>query len=136
MGKGNYYTNDGSFIYVELNEDEDYDLNRIEYDDLVENIRSQLPKSYSPCLKWGTEGRIIAENSLCEILLVDNQSTYALVFSYSKLYKEYADNLVPLAKRHIEQVAGKVFDSIADMYPCFERTCAWTSKKYEKKKVA
>ncbi|MDD4840280.1 MAG: hypothetical protein PHE93_06435 [Clostridia bacterium] len=136
MGKGNYYTDDGSFIYVERNNNEDYDLDRSEYDDLVENIRSKLPKSYSQCWKWGTEGRIIAENSLCEILLVDNQWSYALVFSYGKLYKKYADNLVPLAKRHIEQVADKIFDSIADMYPCYERGCAWTSKKYEKRKVA
>ena len=136
MGAGNYYTNAGKFIYIELDYTEDYELNCMQFDDLVGEIRDLLPKSYSPCLKWGQEGQIIAENSLCDIALVDNNCYKALVFSYEKLYSNYADNLVPLAERHISQVADKVFDSIAENYPCFERICSWTSKKYEKRKIA
>lgn len=117
MGRSVDYLTDAEYvIYFTLEHDEDeyndFDLLNMLWKDFLDSLIYEIKsvfRSYDTVEKWDNETRIFLENQLCEIGI----SEYCGSCSLSIRAKEgefytYNSEKYPFAKRHAEQIRGKL----------------------------
>ena len=152
MGVGNFYLSNAETIYIDhsavygeflLDEDRYEHLeneldSEIYYEDLIDDLRELLPKSYDIDIRESAkEGVIIAENRFYQISIVD----YVGYFAINVILQDdfgFENEVHPLAEANHVKAATSFFDKIVDRYPGHvnQRCCAWTSGEYVHSKKA
>ena len=133
MGRGNYLPNTDNpyrLVYVEYPDsayldDVEYDMG-MWYEDLKENIKSILPKSFSDSInkKWDSNDTIIiSENKLFKVCLADNEHSIAVILMVNEDSPSFAE-------ANIDKVFDKLAYDLWEMYELRIRCGAWTSGEY------
>lgn len=153
MGAGNYLPNAVCYamVYVDIpteenlqdhfkeeiedrNEEEQKRL-RIEsffdwwHDDLVQDIRGLLPKSFYERHEYVQNSQVIASNKLIDVCLADNQGSVALVIR-ARENEDWMEVCSPLAPLHVDKLAKRLFNQLANTYYLSVRCGPWTSGKF------
>lgn len=140
MGAGNYLPHEHArCVYlsdecVYSKEDEDsWDFEQYLWDDLVDDIRTHLSKSYKDDDGWTGEHHLISSNGFYEVSLLTYCDNLVLTVQAKK-----ADcwrdpwEYNPLAIAGLDDAAEALFSKLhASGYQMRVRHCAWTSGPYQ-----
>ena len=135
MGAGNFLPStslvkDYKMVYVDL----DFQENPYMY--LRADVRSMLTNSFYKADRYalGDGLHVIAQSELLEVIIVDNEWSYAVVVR--PRYNEQRISTMNLAYHHMGIVADLLFKRLSEHgYKLHVRTGPWTSGKYQPEAV-
>ena len=131
MGRGNYLPprmEDYKMLYVSIPMSEDEYQTQMWLDFLEMDIKDALTNSFwFEDNKWlNRESKVIASNSLIDIVIANNEWSVAVVVGNTNL--EYFPNQINLAARHIPLIYEKIKRKLKDCgYEFRARNGAWCS---------
>lgn len=138
MGAGNFSLANAESVYIDdsqlfgdTDEELDHDLFNINYDEVIDTLRTCLPTSFSNVEgEWHEGGRVIAESSFYKIVVTGWVNYLAVSVLLQDNDDRYDWGINPLAAHHHYDVSIKFFDKIHELYPLRVATSAWTSGSY------
>jgi len=130
MGRGNYLPNTDKpyrMVYINYPDSIECDIDMyMWYEDLKENIKSLLSKSFiaSNNKKWDSNDNIIiSENKLFKVCLADNDYNVAVILMVNEDAPSFAES-------NIDKIFDKLAYDLWEMYEVRIRCSAWTSGEY------
>lgn len=108
-------------------------LSGIYYEDFIQNFTAMMEKKFKSFVSTGNDYETVMENSLFEIVIEDNEWSYAVKL----IQKEsYYDNLEGLQKKHYENYLEGIKNILLELFPsigCYGG--AWTHGTITKESV-
>lgn len=130
MGRGNYLPNTDKpyrMVYINYPDSIECDIDMyMWYEDLKENIKSLLSKSFiaSNNKKWDSNDNIIiSENKLFKVCLADNDYSVAVILMVNEDAPSFTES-------NIDKIFDKLAYDLWEMYEVRIRCSAWTSDEY------
>lgn len=134
MGTGNIIPLgcvDYEMVYVDLGSYDDSDEYEFWLGELDQEVTKLLPESFQVVNAWKGSNFVLAESKLLQIIRLDNQWSIAIAIIVPEPDGE--NQRIPLARRHMNVLAKRLFNALSDQYELRVRSGPWTSGLYQKR---